>query len=276
MLPTFYINLDRDVDRRAAIEAQLQRVGIEARRYPAVLGDALPSDLAAHFAHGDGRPPLMKSGEIGCYASHLGIWREIVASGFSAALVLEDDAMLAPDIRELIDDVLARAPSGWDFIHMCGKDDRAVRPLAPLVGGRQLVRYSRIPNATAGYLISGIGAAKMLNPRILRVWPIDWDTRTPWVFGMDTYGVTPAPIEQDTTTLDSTIRKVSSGRTRLRSGFPRPTAYTWTNNPIRTPASFVFNFKTLGPLWWLRCFASNCGIKLAHLLRPVRRRQRAG
>jgi len=276
MPPTFYINLDRDVDRRAAIEAQLRQAGIEGQRYSAVLGDALPPELAVLFAHGEGRPPLMRPGEIGCYASHLGICREIVANNHSSALVLEDDAVLASDLAPLIEEVLAVAPAGWDFIHLCSESDRAVRPLAPLMGGRQFVRYSRIPNATAGYLISGSGARKLLNPRILRVWPVDWDTRTPWVFGMDTYGVMPGPISQNTTTLNSSITKVSRGRTRLRSGIPRPTAYTWTNNPIRTPQGLVFNLKTLGPLWWFRCFASNCGIKLAHLMRPLRRNRRAG
>jgi len=274
MLPTYFINLDRDADRRAAIETQLRQVGIEATRYAAVDGTALPPELAPYFAHGDGRPPLMKAGEIGCYASHLGVWREIVASNFSAALVLEDDAVLPQDLVPLIDDILARAPHEWDLVLLCGNKDRAVRPLVELEGGRRLVRYSRIPNTTAGYLITGSGARKMLNPAIRRIWPVDWDTRMPWVFQLDTYGVTPAPIHQNTTTLNSSIIR-GSGRSRLRAGLPRPTAYTWTSNPIRTPAAFLYNVRTLGPLWWLRCFLVNCGIKIGHLLRPLRRSRQA-
>ncbi len=273
MIPTFYINLARDTERRAAIERELHRAGIAAIRYPAVDGTALPPDLAPYFAHGDGKPPLMTAGEIGCYASHLGIYREIVAKNVDVALVLEDDAVLSRDMAPLLEDIVAQAPPGWDMVLLCGSKDRAVRPLMSLKGGRMLVRYSRIPPTTAGYLITGSGARKMLNPGVRRIWPVDWDTRTPWIFQMETFGVAPAPINQNTTTLDSSIVR-GSGRSRLRTGLPRPTAYTWSNNPIRSPSAFIFNIRKLGPLWWLRCFVSNSRIKIGHLLRPLLARPR--
>jgi glycosyl transferase family 25 len=273
MISTYFINLDRDADRRAAIEGELHRAGIAANRYPAVDGTALPPELAPYFAHGDGKPPLMTAGEIGCYASHLGIYREIVAKNVDVALVLEDDAVLAREMAPILEDILTQAPPGWDMILLCGNKDRAVRPLVSLKGGRTLVCYSRIPPTTAGYLITASGARKMLNPAVRRIWPVDWDTRTPWIFQMETFGVAPAPINQNTTTLDSSIVR-GSGRSRLRTGLPRPTAYSWTNNPIRSPAAFFYNFRKLGPLWWLRCFISNSGIKVGHLLRPLVRRAR--
>lgn len=172
MLPVFYINLDRDVDRRAAIEAQLQRCGVQGQRFPAVNGANVPPELLAYFAHSDGKPPLMSPGEIGCYASHLGVWREVTRANHAAVLVLEDDAILPADLDQLIDEVIERAPAGWDFIHMCGEPERAVRPLVPLACGRELVRYSRVPPTTAGYLMSANGAHKMLNSSIKRVWPV--------------------------------------------------------------------------------------------------------
>jgi glycosyl transferase family 25 len=271
MFPAFYINLDRDGDRRAAIEGQLLNAGIEARRFSAVDGNNLPPDLASFFAHGEGKPPpLMRPGEIGCYASHLGVCREVLAANLDAALVLEDDAILPADMNGLIEELVAHAPAGWDYIHLSGETDRAVRPLVALESGRELVRYSRIPPTTAAYLISASGARKLLNPSIRRIWPVDWDTRTPWVFQMETYGVSPAPVKQNKSTLKSSISTKRSGRSRLRTGLPRPTAYSWTNNPIRTPASLMFNMRKLGPVWWLRCFAANCSVKIGHLLRPLR------
>jgi glycosyl transferase family 25 len=271
VLQVFYINLDRDVDRRAAIEAQLQRCGLLGQRFAAVDGANVRRELLGYFAHSDGTPPLMSPGEIGCYASHLGVWREITRANHRAALVLEDDAVLPADLAQLIDDVMERAPTGWDFIHMCGKPDRAVRPLVALECGRELVRYSRVPPTTAGYLISASGAHKMLNQSIKRVWPVDWDTRMPWVFQMETYGVMPAPVQQDKASFKSSISHNRRGRSRLRTGLPRPTAYSWTNNPLRTPTSFLFNMRRLGPAWWLRCFSLNFVIKLGYLLRPLRR-----
>lgn len=268
MPQAFYINLDRDVDRRAALEGELSRLGIAAERFSAVNGTAVPPHLAAYFTNKNGLPPLMKPGELGCYASHLGVYQRIKAADLDAALVLEDDAVLDGSLRQVMDEAIASAPVGWDLILLCGKTDRAERPLAELKSGRKLVRYSRIPPTTSGYLISRSGAEKMLNPSVRRIWPVDWDTRMPWVFQMDTYGVTPQPIRQNKS-FGSTISK-NKGRSRLRTGLPRPTAQSWTNNPIRTPASFLFNIRKLGFAWWLRCFVRNCGIKLGHLIRPLR------
>jgi hypothetical protein len=129
--------------------------------------------------------------------------------------------------------------------------------LARLPFGGTLVRYSRVPSSTSGYLISQAGAPKMLNPNILRFWAIDTDTRRPWLFGLDSYGVVPNPFRDQG--LETTIR---NQRGSARRGLPRPTPYSWTNIPFHTPAAFVFNVRKLGLTWWVRCFAANCSFKI--------------
>jgi glycosyl transferase family 25 len=259
---TFIINLDRSPDRLARMQAQAGRLGLAFERFQAVDGIGLTDDLAPYFCDGAGRimSPL-KPGEIGCYASHLGVWRRIVTLWEPASLVLEDDAVLADDLPSFLQSLLAALPRGWDLVHLCREPERAFRPLADLGDGRRLIRYSRVPTTTTGYLVSRSGAARMLLPIEPRMWCVDQDLRFPWRFGLDVYGVTPPPISPRGEA--STIGRGS--RSRLRRGLRA--------SPLRSPASLAWNMRKLGPWWWLRCLAVNCGVKLRAAMVPLTRRR---
>ena len=260
-LPTFLINLDRSADRLTRMQAEFARAGMDFERFAAVDGLNLPEDRKPYFCDASGMlASRLTPGEIGCYASHIGVWKRIIAMGVPAALVCEDDAMLPDDLVSVIGELLAVLPSGWDMVHLSRPPDRAFKPLMPVMNGSMLIRHSRVPSGTAAYLISRDGAAKMLAPVTPRRWAVDHDTRWPWLFGMDVYGVNPPPVRLRND--QSVIR--ASGRARLRAGLRR--------SPFRTPASFLFNLRQLGPYWWMRCFVANCGVKLRNLLRPVSRR----
>ena len=257
-----YINRDCDADRCRSIEEQLEALGMGGERIRAVEKNNLPPELIPYFAHRVlNKPPLMSPSEIGCYGSHLLTWMKIVADNRPVTLVLEDDAELEADLETVLPELIATLPQGWDFVQLSRKPDRAYRELASLAGGRKLVRYSRIPANTAGYLISRQGAEKMLKA-IPRIWPVDCDTRRPWVFDVDAYGVVPPPIGQN----KSAFGTVMTGKSRLRRGLPRITAYSWSSNPMRSPASLAFNIRKLGLGWWLRCVFQNAGIRVGKWL----------
>jgi hypothetical protein len=89
------------------------------------------------------------------------------------------------------------------MVHLGTEPDRAVCEIAK-VGNRRIVQFSRVPPGAVGYLISHAGAKKLLQAEP-RVWPIDTDTRRPWVFGLAVYGVVSPPIRHNWSIL-STIR----------------------------------------------------------------------
>ena len=62
-----------------------------------------------------GRPSL--SGEIGCYSSHLSVWRELFESGNPVDLVLEDSVVFLDEILEP-DCVLSSTSDDWDLVRM--------------------------------------------------------------------------------------------------------------------------------------------------------------
>ena len=252
-LPVLVINLDQSSDRLTFMRQQAERVGLEFERISAVDALDVPDDLASYFAHiQTGTLPIVDDGAVGCYASHLKALRRFEQTDAPAALILEDDARLPENIVQVLDELIAALPAGWGFVHLSRLPMHAFKPIAVLPRGRRLVRYSRMPPGAAGYLISRVGAAKLLNKSILRFWAIDTDIRRPWVFGHDAYGVIPPPIQQ--LPMPTTIPRL---RRSARRGLPRPTRFSWTNMPFQTPASLLFNLRQLGLAWWVRCAAIN-------------------
>jgi glycosyl transferase, family 25 len=199
-IPAIVINLDRSPDRLAHIKAEFARASMAFERFRAVDGCELPESVKPYFCDASGRivSPLT-AGEIGCYASHLTIWQRIAAGKYGpAALVCEDDIALPDDLDGLLEAIPRAVSFGWDIVRLVDNDHLAERkalPLAPLPGTRALIRYWHLPMLAGGYLVSTAGARKLLRAGI-RTHGVDADLRRPWIFGLDHYGVHPAPIEQ--------------------------------------------------------------------------------
>lgn len=162
------INLPRDVDRRARMEAQLKALGLEARLFPAIDGRAEEGRLmqradAQAYARNMGAPLL--PGKLGVYASHLAVWEELLASPHRAALILEDDVVFHDDFLQALDTALASADL-WDLVRF--NCIRAKWPVTQARLGRyRLNAYVGPFTGNACYLIHREVAAR-LAPRL---WP---------------------------------------------------------------------------------------------------------
>lgn len=86
-----WINLDASTDRRARMQAQLQRLGLPAlQRLPAVDGQAMPPPPGCRIT----------PAEMGCLLSHLQALHALPAG--TAGLVLEDDVDLSADLPSVL------------------------------------------------------------------------------------------------------------------------------------------------------------------------------
>ncbi len=94
MLPIFYINMAARPDRREHVERQLDALGLAGIRIDAVT----PAD----FELPPGSP--LSTGELGCSRSHQKIWRLMAEQNIPAALILEDDVLLANEVPSLLSD----------------------------------------------------------------------------------------------------------------------------------------------------------------------------
>ncbi len=92
-----YINLDRGIDRRAAMETQLARLDPPARyrRFAAVDGN--PYNL---------RTKKLTDGQIGCYYSHM-LLLQSHRDGATHRHVVKDDALMAKRIAAFLEKIIA-------------------------------------------------------------------------------------------------------------------------------------------------------------------------
>ena len=103
-----------------------------------------------------------KPGAIGCHLSHLKAYQKLIDSDAPAAIILEDDAIITPELRQHMP-CLQQASAIFDIIFLC--DRRPNRP-APVIGtserGLQFCfkKYSNI--GTTGYVITRQAASYML------------------------------------------------------------------------------------------------------------------
>ncbi len=196
---TVVINLERDNARLAAVAAEFARHGMAFERFAAVDGLAVPGSLQDYFFDRDGHPAAtLTKGEIGCYASHLSVWRRVASGQYpKVTLICEDDIRLPENFQGVLAAALDAAPAGWDVIRLSAPSKRALWPIRQICDGHRLVRYSKVPALLGAYLISQRGAEKLLKPG-LRARPVDLDMARPWEIGLELYGVDPAPVHQPT------------------------------------------------------------------------------
>lgn len=206
--PVVYINLAEDTERDRRMQREFARSGLAARRLDASRWSREPVEVQQkHYSDALNRRcyfrPLLP-GERGCYLSHLRAWQELLASEAQALVVLEDDVVLKPQLRQVLES-LAQAPQDWDLVKLIGRGREKVGRRTVLPGGVALVDYRRVPSLTAGYVLSRSGAAKLVASRIPFARPIDVDLRHWWENGLRVRGVQPDAIGLAETSFDSSI-----------------------------------------------------------------------
>lgn len=108
-MKTWVISLDSAHQRRAHIIAQQHALGLpEVTWFNAVDGLTLPHEATlgavqeARLQRRAGRG--FSLGELGCALSHRGVWQEFLSGDEQYVLVLEDDAVLSPELPAMLPD----------------------------------------------------------------------------------------------------------------------------------------------------------------------------
>lgn len=205
---SYVINLAAEAERWLAVQRQFSALGLAAQRVEAVDGRRLaPRDCAALC------PPALNQalyhrpldrGEIGCYASHLAVWRALLAGGEPFAAVFEDDVEVDAALPRVLD-ALARLPRRWHMVKLIGRAHEKVAGTVALGGAHRLVSYRRVPSLTCAYVVSREGAERLLARRPPFGRPIDVDLRHWWECGIGVLGVLPYPVREGAAALDSSI-----------------------------------------------------------------------
>ena len=201
--PIYVINLARSPERRAWMETELARVGVEGIFVRAVDGRRFGARCAR-----DARGALSKA-EASLILSHRKVWRTFLASGAGYAVVLEDDVHLGRDFKPTLDLDWSR----WDFdavkletlFHKVWHSRRS-EP----AGKRRLHRLGAEHLASAAYLLNRAGARKLLaatRPMAEQVDQTLFGRRAIFEGEIWALQLVPAIAVQDTMRLDAAARR---------------------------------------------------------------------
>ncbi|MDI4658614.1 glycosyltransferase family 25 protein [Xanthobacter autotrophicus] len=148
------INLARRPDRLAFMRSQLDALGLAFERIEAVDGQALD------WRAGTG---CITAGERACALSHRTAWQRFLASDEQLCLVLEDDALIAPEAKLLLESPRAFPPDA-DILRL-----EATPQYSTLGRGRRCgpagIRAHRLhskQHGTAAYMITRAFAERAL------------------------------------------------------------------------------------------------------------------
>lgn len=260
----FVINLDDDTERLVGTKSRLAALGLSFERFPAYQGANLPDWLKQQFFDEAGRPlSTLSPGEIGCYASHLAVARQILDEDIDdPVLVLEDDGEFSADLPDVLKRLQALPPD-WQIVRMSSQLETAYMPVRRITSASTLVRYWYPPAGTTGYLINKAGAGRFLAAASQRKRPVDQDLRRFWETRLVTYGVVPRLIVWRD--VPSTINKVSAGTARAKR-------LTFEPTPSEMQLILREGMRTFGLYTALRCIIAN---KIARKLRRRRSSEQA-
>ncbi len=153
------INLDQQTERLKFQSEQLTRYGLTMERLPAVTSDDPRVQVGPQYWDSWQRP--LSHAERACLLSHRKAWF-IVATSNRPCLILEDDAVLHPDIAQVLhalEHIQEIDHATLEFRH---RKKLLGRQRLPLSGGWALRRLYLDRTGAAAYVLWPRGAKKLL------------------------------------------------------------------------------------------------------------------
>lgn len=139
----------------------------------------------------------LTNGEIGCLLSHRDVYRHMIAHNVACALVLEDDAVLSPDLPAVLNAIEPLITSGKaDMVRMLSRKKvyNRSRILGTLTGEYKLARPFGLPGGAYGYVLN-LKAARHLNAKMDKNWvPVDTVLGQVWRTRLNVLSVIPSPV----------------------------------------------------------------------------------
>lgn len=154
--------------------------------------EPLLNDAPAQLAR-IGRP--LGSAEIGCYSSHVSIWREFLDSDAKVLVVFEDDVVVDwRFVEHLLSFDLCKA--GVMHLRLFNKVPCKYVLLASPFMGRyhHLIRNKKFALGTQAYVLTREGAGVLQRHCRVIVRPIDVEIDRAWAHGVPSLTIVPSPV----------------------------------------------------------------------------------
>lgn len=195
---TYLINLERAKDRLEWMKQHFEAEQMTFERIDAV--DARVLDPGHYVIRNRFSRDLLLP-EVGCYLSHVKALQTFLQSDHHFALVIEDDAVLAPGFRQVVEKSIAQRDSlpvkhRWDVLKLYNGKRHHIK-IADIDAQHILAACGiSIPITTIAAVWTRPAAEKFLSkvvgekPVVKR--PIDCDLQHPWEYNLRIYNVLPS------------------------------------------------------------------------------------
>lgn len=197
-LPIWLINLPRSDQRRKSMVSQLDKLQLGYEIFNAVDGRENWTSLEETvnipaFERNTGRKVI--PAEIGCYHSHLEVWKLLCASDAEIGLVLEDDVVFHDSFVTAVEAAITAADN-WDILKL-----NFIRADWPIAKGKavdwELYAYHGAFTGMGAYLIKRNIALKLLHSFLPITRPIDHELDRSHIYQIRHYGMVPYPSHVD-------------------------------------------------------------------------------
>lgn len=197
--PIFIINLERSTQRRSVLEKRLTELGLDYRFVAATDGSKLTPDEQSlpdrHIRSKFARTPLTNS-EIGCYLSHMKLWRRIIESKLDWAVIMEDDLLIEESLPNILDKI-GKLTIAWDLIRLAGLFTVPTKSIGSLDNNHTLNMLLNTACGAQAYCLSKRGAEKLLAKALPIVRPVDNTMDRYWENNLTILAIQPYPVQQD-------------------------------------------------------------------------------
>ncbi|MEK9495338.1 glycosyltransferase family 25 protein [Photorhabdus sp. P32] len=158
----FVINLEKDVDRKKAIQEQLQKIDIDAEFINAVYGKELTTEQL-QYACSNFDNISLTLGEVGCSMSHINVYKEMIDKNIPIALILEDDVKFNDNLCTVLSSLekYPQALSAKPYVFLLNKTNEYFASFKkPLIDNYNIVNVIDAAG-TFGYVLNLTTAKKL-------------------------------------------------------------------------------------------------------------------
>ena len=122
-IPAYFINLDRQNDRKEYMNKQFKNNNLNVTRYSAFDKKLLSENKLLEFQKNNTIESAFavqkqkKEGSLACLLSHLYLWGKIYnQKNDEISLIFEDDCKILPNFNQKLQEAIHNAPEDWDMI----------------------------------------------------------------------------------------------------------------------------------------------------------------
>ncbi len=153
------INLPRHADRLAFQREQMERLGLSFQVLNAVDVTTLPDDTFQKLAGTWERP--MRKVEVCCFLSHKAAWQSVLDNN-QPALILEDDALLANTVPNLLSELSTLTETDIAVLEVRARKKIVGKCPISTTRNNHLLALFQDRTGSAGYVVWPSGAEKLL------------------------------------------------------------------------------------------------------------------